>query len=69
MAKINQIGYNIINNGMSLYTKRTCLDNSDIYINSKLKRLTDQTMSFKGIHASKKNLRKLIEGNNFDETI
>ena len=35
MTRINQVGYNLINNTMSLYTKRTCSDNSELYINSK----------------------------------
>ena len=51
MTRINGIGYNIVNNNMSLYTKRTCSDNSELFITSKLiKRFLDfkQNLASKG---------------------
>ncbi|MBQ8476272.1 hypothetical protein IJ531_04335 [bacterium] len=69
MARINQIGYNLINNTMSLYTKRTCSDNSELYITSKLDLLYEQAKSNKNSYSRKRNLRKLVEGNHLDEIV
>ena len=69
MARINQVGLNLINNSMSLYTKRTCSDNSEIYITSKLNMLYEQAKSKKDLYAKKRNLRKMVEGNHIDEII
>ncbi|MBR2069405.1 MAG: hypothetical protein IJ877_06550 [Candidatus Gastranaerophilales bacterium] len=69
MARINQIGYNLINNSMNLYTKRTCSDNSELYITSKLDFLYEQAKSNKNLYSRKRNLRKLVEGNHLDEIV
>ena len=69
MAKINGINYNIMNNGMNLYTKRTCSDNSELFITSKLNMLYEQALSSKNLYNSRRNLRKMVEGNHLDETI
>ncbi len=69
VIRINQIGYNSINNSLSLYTKRTCLDNSEIYITSKLDMLYEQAKSKKDLYAKKRNLRKMVEGNHLDEIV
>ena len=69
MANINGINYNIMNNGMNLYTKRTCSDNSELFITSKLNMLYEQALSSKNLYNSRRNLRKMVEGNHLDETI
>jgi len=69
MSRINQVNYNLINNNMSLYTKRTCSDNSELFITSKLNMLYEQTITNKNSHSSRRNLRKLVEGNHLDEII
>ena len=69
MSRINQIGYNFINNSLSLYTKRTCSDNSEIYITSKLNMLYEQAKSQKDLYSKKRSLKKMIEGNHIDEII
>ena len=69
MANINGINYNIMNNGMNLYTKRTCSDNSELFITSKLNMLYEQALSSKNLYNSRRNLRKMVEGNHLDETV
>lgn len=69
MSRINQIGYNLINNSMNLYTKRTCSDNSELYITSKLDLLYEQAKSSKNLYSKKRNLRKMVEGNHLDEIV
>ena len=69
MTRINQVGYNFINDSYSLYTKRTCLDNSEIYITSKLDMLYEQAKSKKDLYSKKRNLRKMVEGNHLDEIV
>ena len=69
MARINNINYNIINTNMSLYTKRTCTDNSELFITSKLNMLYRQAVSERNQFNSKRNLKKMIEGNHLNETI
>ena len=69
MANINGINYSIINDKLSLYTKRTCSDNSELFITSKLNMLYQQAVSKKNSFNSKRNLRKIVEGNNIDEII
>ena len=69
MANINGINYSIINDNLSLYTKRTCSDNSELFITSKLNMLYKQAVSKKNSFNSKRNLRKIVEGNNFDEIV
>ena len=69
MAKINGLNYNIMNNGMNLYTKRTCSDNSELFITSKLNMLYEQALSSKNLYNSRRNLRKMVEGNHLDKTI
>lgn len=67
MARINKISFNIANNGLS-YTKRSCLDNSEMFISSKLNMLYKQAIK-NSAHKSRRNLKKLVEGNNLDEYI
>ena len=67
--KINQLGYIFTNNSMNLYTKRTCSDNAEIYITSKLNMLYEQAKVQKDLFAKKRNLRKMVEGNHLDETV
>ena len=69
MARINQIGNNISLNGMSLYTKRTCSDNSELYITSKLNLLYEQAKSSKNSYSIKRKLKKMVEGNHLDEIV
>lgn len=69
MSRINGIGFNTVNNTMSLYTKRTCSDNSELFITSKLNMLYQQALSSRNQYNSKRNLRKMVEGNHLDETI
>ncbi len=69
MSRINQIGYNLINNSMNLYTKRTCSDNSELYITSRLDLLYEQAKSSKNLYSKKRNLRKMVEGNHLDEIV
>ena len=69
MSRINGIGYNINNNTMSLYTKRTCSDNSELFITSKLNMLYKQTLSKRNQYASRRNLRKMVVGNHLDEIV
>ena len=69
MSHINGIGQSIVNNNMSLYTKRTCSDNSELYITSKLNMLYQQALSSRNQFNSRRNLRKMVEGNHLDETV
>ncbi len=69
MAKINGLNYNIMNNSMNLYTKRTCSDNSELFITSKLNMLYEQALSKKNLYNSRRNLRKMVEGNHLDEIV
>ena len=69
MTRINGINYSVTNNGISLYTKRTCSDNSEMYITSKLNMLYQQALSSKNLYNSRRNLRKMVEGYHLDETI
>lgn len=69
MSRINGIRSSIVNNNMSLYTKRTCSDNSELYITSKLNMLYEQALSSRNQFNSRRNLRKMVEGNHLDETI
>lgn len=67
MTKINGLNYSIVNNGMSLYTKRTCSDNSELFITSKLNLLYEQAVSNKNLYTSRRNLRKMVEQNHLSE--
>ena len=69
MSHINGVGQSIVNNNMSLYTKRTCSDNSELFITSKLNMLYKQALSSRNQYNSRRNLRKMVEGNHLDETI
>lgn len=69
MAKINKLNFSITNNGMGLYTKRTCSDNSEIFITSKLNMLYEQALLSKNSYNSRRNLKRIVEGNHLDETI
>ena len=69
MSNINDVNYNIINNSLNLYTKRTCSDNSELYITSKLNMLYEQAISRKNLFASRRNLRRMVEGNRLDKEV
>ena len=69
MTRINNIGYNIVNGSANLYTRRTCSDNSELFITSKLNMLYEQAMSSRKQFNSRRNLRKMFEGQKLDETI
>ncbi|MBQ8635395.1 hypothetical protein IJ425_04505 [bacterium] len=69
MNRINSIRCTNINNNMSLYTKRTCSDNSELFITSKLNMLYEQALTNRNQFSSKRNLRRMIEGNKLDETV
>lgn len=69
MTRINGLSFNIINNNMNLYTKRTCSDNSELYITSKLNMLYQQALSDKNLYSSRRNLRKMVESNHIDKTV
>ncbi len=69
MTRINGINYNIAKDGMNLYTKRTCSDNSEMFITSKLNMLYKQALTNKNLYNSRRNLRKMVEGNHLDETV
>ena len=69
MSYIDGINYNLIKNNLNLYTKRTCSDNSELYITSKLNMLYEQTISNKNHYESRRKLRKMIENSKLDEVI
>lgn len=70
MFNINGLNYNLANERLNLYTKRTCSDNSELYITSKLNMLYQQALSSKNHYASRRNLRKMVEESHiFDETV
>ena len=69
MTRINGLNYNLANNNLNLYTKRTCSDNSEMFITSKLNMLYEQAISSKNLYNSRRNLRKMVEGNHLDETV
>lgn len=68
MTRINGITFNITGNGM-MYTRRTYCDNSELFITSKLNMLYRQALSSRNQFNSKRNLRKMVEGNHLDETV
>ena len=45
MARINGVKLNKLSFGSGIQTKRQCLDNSEIYISSKLSRLYQQAVA------------------------
>ena len=61
--------YNLTSTNNSLYTKRTCSDNSELFITSKLNMLYKQALSSKNQFNSLRNLRKMVEGNHLDKTV
>ena len=69
MTRINGINFNTNKNYSGMYTKRTCIDNSEFYITSKLNMLYEKTISDRNMFNSKRTLKKLIEGNHLDEQI
>ena len=69
MTRINGINTSSSNGYLNIYTKRTCLDNSEIYITSKLNMLYEKTISDRNTFNSKRQLKKMIEGSHLDETI
>lgn len=72
MARINGLNYNLTNNNINLYTKRTCSDNSELFITSKLNMLYEQALSNKNTFTSKRNLKKMLQSNQgkyLDETV
>ena len=72
MTRINGLNYNLANNNLNLYTKRTCSDNSEMFIKSKLNMLYEQAISSKNLYNSRRNLRKMVQGSqgkHLDETV
>ena len=69
MFNINGINCNLAKNNLSLYTKRTCSDNSELYITSKLNMLYEQTISNRNPYESRRKLRKMLENSKLDELI
>ncbi len=69
MFNINGLNYNLTKSNLNLYTKRTCSDNSELYITSKLNMLYEQTLSNKNQYESRRKLRKMIENSKLDELI
>ena len=69
MTRINNINYSLPFCNSSIYTKRTCTDNSEVFIASKLNMLYRQALGENKKYESKRNLRKLIEDNHLDETV
>jgi len=69
MTRINGINFNTIKGDMNLYTKRTCSDNSEMYITSKLNMLYKQALTDRTLYNSRRNLRKMVEDNHLDETV
>ena len=69
MNRINGIENSYISSNMRLYTKRTCSDNSELFITSKLNMLYKQALTNRNQFNSKRNLRKMIEGSKIDEII
>lgn len=68
MTRINSIQFNTATGNM-MYTKRTCSDNSELFITSKLNMLYRQALSSRNQFNSRRNLRKMVEGNHLDETV
>ena len=69
MSYIDGINYNLIKNNLNLYTKRTCSDNSELYITSKLNMLYEQTISKTNHYESRRKLRKMLEISKLEEII
>ena len=69
MPNINGLSFNIVNNNLNLYTKRTCSDNSELFITSKLNMLYEQAVSNRNIFDNIRNLRKMVKDNHIDETM
>ena len=72
MTRINGLNYNLANNNLNLYTKRTCSDNSEMFITSKLNMLYEQAISSKNLYNSRRNLRKMVQasqGKHLDQTV
>ena len=69
MANVNKIATYTSGGYVPLYTKRTCSDNSELYITSKLNMLYEQALSNRNLFNSRRNLRKMVEGNHLDETV
>lgn len=67
MAKTNSVNNQDSTSDTSLYTKRTCSDNSELFITSKLNLLYKQALSTKNLHTCRRNLKKMIEVNHLDE--
>ena len=61
MFNIDGLNYNLIKEKLNLYTKRTCSDNSELYITSKLNMLYEQTIAIKNKYENIRKLRKIVE--------
>lgn len=66
MPGLKGININFGKDTASLCTKRTCSDNSEIYITSKLNHLYNQTILRKNTYSSRRALKKMVEGNYLD---
>ena len=69
MFNVNGVNFNLAKNNLNLYTKRTCSDNSELYITSKLNMLYEQTISNKNHYESRRKLRKMLENSKLDEIV
>ena len=70
--QINSLNFGMNNDQVSLFTKRTCCDNSEMFITSKLNMLYEQALSDKNAFSNKRNLKKMLQsydGSIFDQTI
>ncbi len=69
MPNIDKITSSHNSDFIRLYTKRTCSDNSELYITSKLDMLYEQAISNKNLFNSMRNLRKMVQKNHLDEIV
>lgn len=63
MAKINGINMNGLAFGSGAYTKRRCVDNSEIYISSKLSKLYKQAVADCFVNSKLDSIRKFTQSN------
>ncbi|MBE7706532.1 MAG: hypothetical protein E7Z91_04750 [Cyanobacteria bacterium SIG30] len=56
--KIRAINSNILSFGYNLQTKRSCRDNSEMYISSKLSKLYEQAVADRFINSKLDSIRK-----------
>ena len=69
MTRINGINYNIAKDGMNLYTKRTCSDNSEMFITSKLNMLYKQALTNKNLYNNQFEYLSMGMSSDFEDAI